>query len=177
MKTRALIWTAALALTALTACGGDETTQTTEPPFTLSAGTFTVSNVQATDGDSCQIAPWYQGGTLTVTQDGKVVSFQLPNVAHSNNDSENTAQATLDGNALVSPVPADADSNKFPDGCQLFVEQTLSGNLTANDTLALGLTVTISDESHTPGSCTAEDAQTDQMPCTSTLTFTATRAP
>lgn len=174
MKARILI-SAVLSLSALTACGGSDTGgANADATYSLQSGTFAVSNVKALDNDRCNLVAAYQaaGAKITVTNTSGLVALDVPTPSRPSN--EDPPSATLDGNDLITPTPAHYTSD-LADGCQLLVDEVVSGQLTADDTLSMKMDVTLSDGSDTPGSCTAQDANASKFPCSSSITFTAKR--
>jgi|GEM_PF-4687055 len=178
MKTRILISSAALAFATLTACGGtDSSALDGGATYSLQSGKYAVSNVQTVERDWCGILPGYQaaGRHITLTEDGGVVTFNLDN--ESSPVAEWLPSATLNGNVLAWPVRANFSPDRTADGCEFGVDETVSGALSADDTLELRLDLQKVDLSDTPGTCTPQDAQADSLPCTSSITFTAKRVP
>lgn len=174
MKTRIVVLAAALAMVVgISGCGDDTEGVDGGTAYALAAGTFNVSNAVAAGTDQCGLIGAYQDPTkqIGITDNGTgLLTFNLSNDPAA--AAVTLPTAILDGNTLSQPVAANYTIS-YGDSCVVRVNRTVTGNLVADNTLALTLTFDVATDS---GSCDGDNTDFAAVPCASTYTFTATRA-
>ncbi len=167
MNPRVLLFAASLAL--LVACGG-----TDNKTFTLTSGTYAVSGAttsSARPSDQCGLIGAYTDPAkrIDITVNGTTATFNL-----SQNTASNTwPTATINANALDELAAASYTANSGT--CLLRLNVSVTGELTANDDTALTLNFDISQDTASPGTCTAADVSGSAtvFPCQSGYHFLA----
>lgn len=158
---------AALALATLLACGGSDT-----KIYTLSTGTYTLSNTAAVPPDNCNLGTVFRDGrTINLTVAATSVTFILGGAA---NPTRNPAPS-LQGNTIGTDSKTfDFDNNTLtPPGNFNCVETDtltiVSGSLLAND--QLNATLSAGAVMKSGNACTPQNLGYKTFPCSSTESF------
>ena len=160
---------AAFALATLLACGGSDTI------YTLSSGTYTLSNVSAVAPDNCNLGPALQttpATTISLTVAGGNVTF----IFGAPNPDRNPV-VSVQGNTIGTGTKTyDFDNNTLPLAQRFNCIETdtatvVAGSLLAND--QLNATVSFSAVMKSGNACTPSNLGYKTFPCTSTATFIA----
>ncbi len=160
---------AAFALATLLACGGSDTI------YTLSSGTYTLSNVSAVAPDNCNLGPALQttpATTISLTVAGGNVTF----IFGAPNPLRNPV-ASIQGNTIGTAAKTyDFDNNTLtpPRNFNCIETDTItvnSGSLLAND--QLNASISFSAVMKSGNACTPLNLGYKVLPCSSTATFIA----
>jgi hypothetical protein len=173
MKNRSAIMTAALAF-AVAGCGDvmDGLTDAGNQSFSVSSGTYAVTDAVAQGTDQCGLLGAYTDPTkkIAILVNGETVTFDLANDPSSPANSLPTA--TLNGNELEVLAEANYTFAFVNTTCVVRIKRSVTGELLADDTSALTLTFSVQTES---GTCNGENSAFAAVPCSSTYRFNATR--
>jgi len=160
---------AAFALATLLACGGSDTI------YTLSSGTYTLSNVSAVAPDNCNLGPALQttpATTISLTVAGGNVTF----IFGAPNPDRNPV-VSVQGNTIGTGTKTyDFDNNTLPLAQRFNCIETdtatvVAGSLLAND--QLNATVSFSAVMKSGNQCTTQNLGYKTFPCSSTASFIA----
>jgi hypothetical protein len=154
---------AAFALATLLACGSDNKI------YTLSSGTYNLSNTSAVAPDNCNLGQVFHDNTsINLTVTASSVTFVLGPVPNAARD----PVATLQGNTIgTGSKTYDFDNSPRYDCIETITLAVTSGSLLAND--QLNATITYSTIRKSGAACTAQNLQYKVFPCSSTETFIA----
>ena len=150
----------------LLGCGSDSGT------FTLSTGTYGLSNTSAVAPDNCNIGPSFpDNSTIGITVTGSNATFAFGPV-----DAAKNPVSAIQGNTLGSGSKTfDYDNNTNPTGqpfdCVETFTETVSGSLLANDQVQG--TLVYSSIRKSGAACTPANLGYKVHPCSSTMTFLA----
>jgi hypothetical protein len=160
---------AAFALASLLACGDGSGTI-----YTLSTGTYTLSNTSAVAPDNCNLGPTFPDNTrITLTVASGNVTFTLGQTA----DPARNPVASIQGNTIgAASKTYDFDYNTLPPAQRFNCVETdtitvVGGSLLAND--QLNATISFSSIMKSGSQCLAQSMGYKVFPCSSTETFIA----
>ncbi len=157
-----------VALLAVSGCGGGSGSGTN---YTLSSGTYQLSNISATPPDDCNLAGDLRpGDTIRISVSGSNATFGFEDAPDPDRDlvaiiqgnNINTGSKTYDKDHHATDVPFD---------CVETITVTVSGTLTGQNQIQA--TVGASSTLRSGMQCTADRLDYKRFPCTSTLSFTA----
>jgi hypothetical protein len=153
----------AVATVVLLGCGSDKGI------FSLSTGTYGLSNVAAVATDDCNIASVFgaPNTSIQVAVSASSATFQF------GSDPSHAPVAGIDGNTINQGSKTfDVDDRPAID-CQETITETVSGDLMANDQVEGTLKYVTTQKTGTTGACPAQAMGYKVFPCASTMTFHA----
>jgi hypothetical protein len=158
----------AIPVLSLLACGSDS-----GQTYTLSSGTYVLSNTSAVAPDDCNLGPAFPDGTdIQIVVAGSNVTFVFGAVNATRNP-----VVSLQGNTFGSGSKTyDFDNNTNPTGQDFDCVETdtvnvAGGSLLADDQLSATVLLTAVQKSGT--ACTPANLGYKTFPCSSTITFDA----
>jgi len=153
----------AVATVVLLGCGSDKGI------FSLSTGTYGLSNVSAVSPDDCNLAGVFNqpNTSIQISVSASSATFQF------GSDPSHAPVAGVDGNTINQGSKTfDVDDRPTVD-CQETITETVSGDLMANDQVEGTLKYVTGQKTGTTGTCPAQAMGYRVFPCASTMTYLA----